>query len=194
MSQDVITFEKGLFPQTGQNIKIPGTYLDALNMIRDEVGNLHNELGTVLVESMPAGYEIVGVANLGDDIIIASSNNDSSEIGVLNIDDSYTRSLNSEAFKFKKGSTVELETRFNHRGDRLVYIAGKDIKLRVINLDKLPAVSVDKETNLFLEYILPEARLDRVFTGGNVLSGVYQFAARLVTESNNNSSFGPSTG
>ena len=69
--KDQITFEKGLFPQIDQTTKIPGTYLDALNMMRDESGALYNEIGTKLVHILPTGFEFVGYYNLGDDIVFA---------------------------------------------------------------------------------------------------------------------------
>ena len=62
MSQEIITFEKGLMPQLGQTVKLPGTYLEALNMIRNEIGDLSNEPGTSSVQELTTGFKIVGTS------------------------------------------------------------------------------------------------------------------------------------
>ena len=194
MSQDVITFEKGLFPQLDQTTKIPGTYLDALNMMRDEAGALYNEVGTKLVNLLPSGFKFVGYYNLGDDIIFATTNGTISTIGILDDEDNYTTIIQNSILGFKEEYKVEIEGRFNHRGERVIYIVGEKITPRRINLDKVPELNFDKETNMFLEYNLPKVELNRIFSGGKVRSGVYQFAARLVTGSNNVTGFGPISG
>ena len=192
--KDQITFEKGLFPQIDQTTKIPGTYLDALNMMRDESGALYNEIGTKLVHILPTGFEFVGYYNLGDDIIFAATDGTTSTISILDDEDNYTTIIQNSVLGFKKEYKVEIEGRFNHRGERVIYIVGEKITPRRINLDNLPTTNFDKETNMFLEYNLPKVELNTIFSGGKVRSGVYQFAARLVTGSNNVTGFGPISG
>src|SRR5690554_7775504 len=192
--KDQITFEKALFPQLDQTTKIPGTYLDALNMMRDESGALYNEIGTKLVHVLPTGFEFVGYYNLGDDIIFAATDGTTSIISILDDEDNYTTLIQNSILGFKKEYKVEIEGRFNHRGERVIYIVGEKITPRRINLDNLPTTNFDKETNMFLEYNLPKVELNTIFSGGKVRSGVYQFAARLVTGSNNVTGFGPISG
>jgi len=195
MPQDIITFEKGMFPQLDQTIKIEGTYLDALNMMRDESSSLFNEIGSSMVKMLPSGFIFIGQYILGDIIILASTNGTLSTIATLSADDVYTEVLSNEILGFKKTNRVEIEGRFNHRGDMLIYVVGDGIIPRRINLDKIPSITdFDKLTNMFLEFNLPKVGLSSVFSGAKVLSGAYQFAARLVTASNNVTGFGPISG
>lgn len=194
MEQDKLTFEKGYMPQLDTMNQIPGSYIDALNIMRDDSGNIMNELGSKIVKELPNGYTIVGVKNLNSDIIVASTDNTNSEIGVLSELDTYTTIINSPVFGFTKTNKVNIEARVNYKGQRIIYIAGKGIKLRVLNLDLVPTSNLDKSTSLFLEYTLPKTDLMSVGSGGQVLSGVYQFGARLVTSNNNTTPFGIITG
>lgn len=192
--QDNITFEKGLFPQLDQTIKIPGTYLDALNIIRDEAGNVYNELGTSLVQLLESGYVIIGHYILGDDIIIIATDNNTTKIFVLDVEDNFINFLNTTVFEYTTSTRLSVEGRVNYKGERLIYIGGEGVTLRTINLDTISDyLNLDTETSLFLEYTLPRTDVTDVSVGGNVKSGIYQFATRLVNESNNTSAFGSVT-
>lgn len=192
--QDNITFEKGMIPQIDRLSKVPGSYLEAINMMRDDSGNIRTDIGTSSIKELPSGYKVVGVKHIGNEIIIASTNDTNSVIGVLDISNNYTEVVNNTVLGFKKVNRVNLEAKINYKGDRLLYIAGKGIKLRYLNLDNIPTTDFDKSTSLFLEYALPRTELITVSSGGEVLSGVYQFATRLVTDNNNVTSFGPVSG
>lgn len=193
--QDNITFEKGMIPQIDPLSKIPGSYIEALNMMRDDSGNITTDVGTSSVLSLPSGYTIVGLKNIEDDIVIASTDNVNSEIGLLSKSDVYTTIVSNSVLGFNSANRVSIEFKKDYKGNRILYIAGKNIKLRAINIDDLPETqSFDNSTSLFLEYALPITDLNLVTSGGEVLSGVYQFTARLVTDSNNATSFGPISG
>ena len=164
-------------------------------MMRNEVGIIGTECGTSAESvSLPAGYEIVGVANVGDTIVICSTNNINSEIGVLYNRDyvPYEVKYNNTILGFNKSERVLIEYKKDYRGNDIIYIAGKGIALRRIDLSIIiPPQDFDKVTRLFLEYSLPLTSLDSVISGGKVLTGTYQFAARLITENNNMTGFGP---
>lgn len=196
MSQ-VVTFVKGMYPDIDPLQMEEGAYLEAKNMMRDSRGSLVTESGTTLLDKLNLGpnSEILGLANVGDDIVIVSIRNNISEVGYLDIQDNYHVSISDNILGFKEGVRIGLETKVDYRGHRIVYLAGKDIKLRSIDLDSIPLPGdLDKSTMLFMEFDLPVAELDTVVSGGKVPSGVYQFCARLVTESNNTTSFGPISG
>lgn len=199
MQQDILTFEGGMLPQFDSIVKLPGSYLMAINMMRDETGTIMNEHGTKSAFQLPAGRIINGMCNLGNDIIIISTAVSpmitTTEIGILDINDNYHIKLTRNDLDYTEETRLNLEARINHRGERIIYIAGKGVKLRVINLDiTIPTDGFDRLTSLFLEYDLPKTEVKEIVTGGNVTSGVYQFAARLVTESNNVTPFGAVTG
>ncbi|WP_428743152.1 hypothetical protein [Tenacibaculum sp.] len=190
--EDILSFERGYNPDIEVLSMPKGSYLDAINMMRDEYGNMKVETGTSSVLELGLGRKIVGLKVLGDDIIVASTDDVTSEIGVLNVNDNYTVSVSNTILGFNKSNNVNIESKINYKGERIIYLAGSNIKLRSINLDDLPQEEdFDSITSLFLEYDLPVSKIQDVSTGGNVLSGVYQFAVRLVTGSNNTTAFGP---
>lgn len=192
--EDILSFEKGYMPDIDV-LKLPkGAYLDALNMIRDESGNLISEPGTKAVISLATGYSFVGSCMIGNDIVLAMTNGTESQIGILKENEDLAIYVDNPALEFSVGNHVEIESKINYKGERVIYIAGKGIDLRAINLDDLPNGDFDKTTKLFVEYDLPISDLGEVTTGGSVLSGSYQFAARLVTGSNNTTAFGPLSG
>jgi hypothetical protein len=192
-AQDNLSFSKGMLPQIDP-INLPeGAYLDALNMMRNEVGIIMNECGTSPENiTITDGYTIVGVANVEDGIVICSTNDVNSEIGVFdNITGSYTVKYNNTLLGFKSAHRVGIELKVNYAGNRIVYLAGEGIIPRKINLDVITSLDTfDKLTNLFLVYQLPVAVPVSVDSGGNVLTGIYQFGARLVTKSNEVTGFG----
>ena len=191
MEQEVITFEKGLYPQFDPTVSMPGTYVDAVNMVRDDAGNMVNEPGTSVLFDLGAGFEVVGKFILNSVVVVASSNGVLSRIGIFD-GTTYTVLIENSILGFTKTSEVQMEGRVNYKGERIIYLCGKGIKVRSINLDNIPQEQdFDKLTSLFLEYSLPKVDLRSVNSGGEVKSGVYQFAARLVTESNNATAFGP---
>lgn len=198
MQQDALTFEGGMIPQFDSIVKIPGSYLEAWNMMRDETGTMMNEHGTTrVIEFLGINRNINGMCNLGNDIIIIStlsnSNVNITEIGILNSEDVYTNVLSRENL-YTPEDKLNLETKINYNGDKIIYIAGKNVKLRVINLNKIPESSIfDKSTSLFLEYALPVVEVSAPTIGGNIKSGSFQFAARLITDSNNVTPFGAVT-
>jgi len=108
MKED-ITFEKGLYPQLDQTIKIPGTYLDALNMIRDEAGSMYNELGTSLVTALDSSFKIIGHYILNDDIILISTNGTTTNIGVLDSTDTYTLYLSTDVLGYNTETRLSVE-------------------------------------------------------------------------------------
>ncbi len=73
MSQ-VVTFVKGMYPDIDPLQMEEGAYLEAKNMMRDSRGSLVTESGTTLLDKLNLGpnSEILGLANVGDDIVIVS--------------------------------------------------------------------------------------------------------------------------
>ena len=100
--QDNITFEKGMIPQIDRLSKVPGSYLEAINMMRDDSGYIRTDIGTSSIKELPSGYKIVGVKHIGNEIIIASTNDTNSVIGVLDISNNYTEVVNNTILGFKK--------------------------------------------------------------------------------------------
>ena len=123
-----------------------------------------------------AGFEVVGKFILNSAVVVASSNGVLSRIGIFD-GTTYTVLIENSILGFTKTSEVQIEGRVNYKGERIIYLCGKGIKVRSINLDNIPQEQdFDKLTSLFLEYSLPKVDLRSVNSGGEVKSGVYQFA------------------
>ena len=136
MEQETITFEKGMYPQFDPTVSIPGTYVDALNMVRDDAGNIVNEPGTSILMDIGAGYEVVGKLLLNSEAVVASCNGSISRIGVFS-NNTYTVLVENSILGFTKTTEVQMEGRINYKGERIIYICGKGIKIdRVSNKGK----------------------------------------------------------
>ena len=155
--QDSISFGKGMVPQVDP-INLPeGAYLDALNMMRNEVGVISTECGTSNTAAIP-GTHIVGVINADDEIVVCSTNGVTSYIGYLHSDDTYQQLCANDILKFNTTTRLSLEYKEDYKQGKILFIGGKGIKLRRIDLSvvgSLTPADFDKVTSLFLEYELP---------------------------------------
>ena len=112
--QDNISFSKGMIPQVDP-INLPeGAYLDALNMMRNEIGIIGTECGTSSISTVIPGT-IVGVINVDDDIIVCSTDNTISYIGKLSPDDTYTILCSNTILKFNTTIRLSLEYKEDYK-------------------------------------------------------------------------------
>jgi hypothetical protein len=185
-------FTKGLLTNT-QPVNTPaGSYTDAENMRvsgrakRTEEGN-----ASTLV---PYNFIQWGSCAIGDETILLGSVSGKSIIGSLDIEGNWTveEPVRSGVDVLGIVEPTQVEGKKNWAGERVIYFSTPSGSRR-INLDvELPTddEDFDKVTSLFLEYDLPRTKYKDQTNSGVLLSGVYQFAARLVTDSGATTSFG----
>lgn len=195
-----IDFTKGIHTETKPINTPAGYYRDALNM--RATGHGKKAEAGMLKTLVPENIKIWGDCPISNETIILGQAEDSngvklgSVIGSLDTDGNWTYIVNRGVALpdlFDINAPTQVEGRNDWKGDRLIYF-GTPNGARRINLDEYDETmgeeELNKVTSLFLEYDLPIT----VYTGedenGEVLSGVYQLAARLVTDSGAGTVFG----
>ena len=147
---------------------------------------------------MPVPDDFVQWGNcaIGNETILLGRSGGYSMIGSLNTNDEWTTIIHRTSNDILQiTEPTQVEGRLNWAGERVIYFATKG-GARRINLDStLPAddTEFDKVTSLFLEYDLPKVEYQGESSSGQLESGSYQIAARLVTESGASTSFGINT-
>lgn len=190
-----INIQNGIHTNSPVSQTPEGFYRDAMN-IRSSQGVRRTEEGTFSTQ-VPADVIPYGNCAIGSETVIIGLKNNKTVIGILKLDDTWEEKIYREVDVIKVTGPVQMEGRKNWAGERLIYFSTAEGSRR-INLDQdLSGLSdelFNKVTALFLKYTLPKPSYLGENTTGNLKSGVYQFAVRLVTDSLSETPFGISTG
>ena len=191
-------FTKGIHTKTKPENTPQGYYRDALNM-RISGGSKRTEEGMKKMVGVPANFIQWGDCAIGDETILLGTIGGKSVIGSLNKAEEWNIEVPSRTGVdiLKIDSPVQVEGKKNWAGERVIYFS-TSAGSRRINIGKLPGQATlptgdtdfDKVTSLFLEFDLPKTSYTGEGSSGKVPTGVYQFAARLVTDSGAKTSFG----
>lgn len=202
--EGVNSFEKGLH-RTNSPVEQPeGSYVDALNWIRNDSGRLINEELEEVVRSLP-GYKLLGYTPINNLFIcFFSINRTDSEIGIFE-KGIYTPVFN-DATALVNGIPITYKLNFKNQidcvarivslatdpatsGDLVVYFVEKDNPMRRFNISQYKInpnlYNVIDDFNLLLEYKMPYCTLDIKETGGALTSGIYAVVLRYRTAENN---------
>ena len=189
-----LDFNKGIHTASRESKTPPGYYRDAQNM-KAENNALVSEEGLLLVDTIPADLVILGSTTLGPEVIILGILDGGSIIATYNpsTEEFSSKYHHSDAEDiFALNVRTQVEARFDWRVNRIIYF-NTPTKSRRVDLDSsldLQGEQLDQATSLFLEYDLPQVNLGSIGSTGTLGSGVYQSAARLVTESGAETPFG----
>lgn len=184
-------FIKGIHTDTKPIHTPPGYYPDAENMRIDgrskktEEGNIRTGVPTNLVQW--------GDCSIAEETIILGNISGKSIIGAMTDDGSWTEIIGARSVDVLGiNEPTQVVGKKNWAGERVIYFS-TTAGSRRINLDKPQPTDngdFDKSTSLFLEYDLPQVEYTGESDTGQLLSGVYQVAARLITDSGAATSFG----
>lgn len=180
-----------------------GFYAYALNgVIESREGDqtaIINERGNLAELTLPNGYEIIGTCLTDDnDIIIFSTNNLKSEIGIWNTDSKvYSPLIKSTCLAFSTKYPVDALFRIRKGCERVIYFTDRHNPYRSINLNSLldytDALTADEANSqdswncnsfkLNPDANVPIVELNRVLdSGGRLRVGSYQFAIQYLDE------------
>ena len=205
---DINSFNRGMNTDFSAVNQPDNTYFFGKNAFRKDSGEILSEYGTTIYTAIPPGMRVLGAYVLKDDIILflCNAGNTQSEIGVINAAGVYTPYINNRGvavnlmlpgnyLNFNITKQIDVEGRILFNDDRVVYFTDNFNTPRVVNLDRvttLPTTSPAFEDAIFLFYnfSVPVVTLNTVLETGNVPTGVYQFAARYLTNDNNKTGFG----
>jgi len=190
--EGINSFEKGLHRTNSPQEQPQGSYVDALNWIRNDSGRLVNEELEEFVQKL-SNYTLLGYTPVNDLFIcFFSINGINSEIGIFNKNNAikYTTIFNDSTLNFKLNFKNEIDSvaRVNSKGERIVYFVEEDNPIRRFNLDSYIKSNTTYDTledfNLQLIYKVPYCKLDITENGG-LPSGVYSVVLRYRDEINN---------
>jgi hypothetical protein len=146
------TFEKGLHRSNSPQMQPEGSYVDALNWIRNDSGRLVNEELEEITQTLTDGtYELLGNCPIQDSFVCffkqTVGTTSYSEIGIFdNLTKQYTRIFNDSfhSYKLKFTNSIDSVARVvgtisnpssSNSGDRIVYFVEKDNSIRRFNID-----------------------------------------------------------
>lgn len=152
------------------------TYRFAKNIVvTNLLGTIENEEGFTNLAVAPP-YNVIGIVPCdGDNVVVFSTNNSRSEIGLINLTTaSYTSIYNDSALNFSTSHPIQGEYRKDVDGDRVVAWTDNYNTLRIINIDDLTGVNDVTDLDAFQDVINPTLGPYSISnSGGSLLTGAY---------------------
>jgi hypothetical protein len=195
--EGVNSFEKGLHSTNSPHEQPEGSYVDALNWIRNDSGRLINEELEQWITDLPS-HTLLGYTPLNDEFICFFQVGIYSEIGVFtkkNNTPNYMSAFQDSAHNYRLNFTkpIDCVARIVSTGDRVVYFVEENQPIRRFNLDTYSPSNTTYNTiedfNLLLTYKVPYCQLKVNDAGGGLNSGVYSVVLRYRDEINNKTTF-----
>lgn len=196
-------FNRGLHTQSKPKAQPDGTYRFALNaQVETNEGDrfsLSNMEGNTLCLTLPDSLQVIGSCLTDtDDILLFSTNNVTSELGLYNpVSCSYSQLIRSSDLEFSTKYPIDCLFRVRKGCERTFYWTDRNNTYRKVNIDSLldytDSSSVE-DANLndtwvvsrfavSPPYAIPEIELEAVIDGGGALKvGSYQFAIQLLDD------------
>lgn len=168
--------EKGIFTDCLEVDQPVSTYRFAKNIIDTNLlGVKENEDGFTNLATMTP-YTFIGAIPVnGDEVIVFSTNNTDSEIGLVNLaTSSYTQIYNDPALDFDTAFPIQGEYRKDVNGDRIVVFTDVRNTLRILNIDDLSGVNDIEDLNAFQDVNNPGMLSYSISnSGGSLKTGAY---------------------
>lgn len=196
--EGVNSFEKGLHRSNSPQEQPEGSYVDALNWIRNDSGRLINEELEEFVQDKP-NHTFLGYTPLNDEFIcFFQVLGIYSEIGVFTIKNDipsykYVFSDSAHSYKLNFKKPIDCVAKLSNTGERVVYFVEENQPARRFNLDIYSPFNTTYDTiedfSLLLTYKVPYCNLTIKESTGNLESGVYSVVLRYRDEINNKTTF-----
>lgn len=181
------TTYKGLHSDFSPERQPKDTYRFALNATVEsaegELTELTNEKGNQLCVEPP--YTVIGHILLNDGrVVLFSTDNTDSEIGIQNKDCTYETLVNTPCLNFSTSHLIQAETKVRKGCNDVIYFTDDYNPVRVIDLNDLDAIKTSgafdcDKMKLFSDFTYPQLQnLEVLDTGGVNQVGVYQFSVR----------------
>lgn len=191
-------FNKGLSNRFSLLKQPPGTYVNARNIVLDPQGTVRSELGTLAINSdlsLLTNGKVLGYTSINDTIILLVTSDEGSSIFNLTTNQYILKTgthdslITDDLLNFTED--IDVVSRTNYKGDIILYFVDSiNTPKRVNCSDTYASIEeVKSKTSLFLLPNLPRVSNLEVKTTGSLPTGLYSFAARLVTASGNATTF-----
>lgn len=178
-----VTSKVGLVADLTDSLLSNEQYSHARNAVRNskdgDLGALGNEPSNL--DCITAPYKIVGTIPLpNDEIIIFSTNNVASEIGLGNrATCSYTKLYNDQCLNFNDGFPVIGESKKDFQKGNIIYFTDKYNPIRRIELKKISKITSCDDMLLFKKIDYPCLSVKKG-QSGNMPNGMYSVAIAYV--------------
>ena len=168
---------KGLYTDSSPQDQPQGSYRFAKNILLTNTRQgIENEPGFTSLGTL-APYTVIGMFAIEEDILVFSTNNTNSEIGIIS-NNVYSAVYNAADMGLNTSNPVQAEYYRDYKSERIVaWIDGLNPP-RVINIDDVSGVSSTEDLLLFPEFELADTTLTVNESGGSLLSGAYYFSYR----------------
>jgi hypothetical protein len=179
------SFEKGLHRSNSPQMQPEGSYVDAVNWVRNDSGRLLNEELENLTASFTDGRILLGNCPINDEFICFFKIGNFSEIGVFK-NGTYIANFNdaTKNYKLNFNKTIDCVARINNANRTIVYFVEEDKKPRRYILGTALTLDDERDFDLQLEYKLAQTK-QVITTGGSLKSGVYSIVIRYRTSADN---------
>lgn len=150
--------EKGLYSDSSETDQPQGTYRFAKNIVESNVlGAKENEEGFQDLATVTP-YDLIGSVSVSnDEVVVFSTNNVSSEIGLVNLTTkTYSLVYNNDELSFKTSNPIQAEFRKEVNGERVVAWTDALNRPRILNIDNLSGVDDVQDLTIFQEIDNPE--------------------------------------
>lgn len=190
-------FTQGLITDVNPRFQKEGTYRYALNAVLEtedgKLGSISSEQSNEICATLPTGYNPIGhVLMDNSDILVFSTDNTSSEIGIFKPDSkTYTTTVNDPCLNFSTTYPVQALFRIAKGCERVVYFTDGVNPYKVINLsrpDDYYEDGVFQCDRILFSPNLDVPRLDVSSVndyGGSLEVGAYQFAIQYLDQDKN---------
>ena len=189
--EGVNSFEKGLHRSNSPQEQPEGSYVDALNWIRNDSGRLINEELEEVVQSLP-GYKLLGYTPVNNLFICFFNTPLGSEIGTFEKGNylSVYKDSDYPPLKLNFQKEIDCVARVNSKGEIVVYFVEEGNPIRRFNLNTPKEYTTLDDFELQLSFDIPVVDKVIIDNDGNLPTGVYSIVLRYRTAQNNASYFG----
>jgi len=188
-------FKGGLQRDVSEPFIPADSYYDALNaVLENEYGHLSslsNELGNLECLNLPASHRYVGsILTNTDDIVIFSTNDTVSAIGIFNPNScKYTSVMENECLGFTTKTFVKGIFRLRKGCERIIYFTDTVNSYKIINLDDLDQYKDENgewdcsRMSQTREVMFPKySNITVLESGGQLEVGAYQLSLRYLDD------------
>lgn len=154
----------GIYQDANQVDQPEGTTFFAKNAVSNtKAGALNNENGfkfsaindkvaLSIGSKIPLHFIPIGIISMMDEIVVFSTDNTNSEIGLYNVKtDTYQTKINSQELAFNTSYPVEGAWNVNFEGDVIIGWTDFNKSPRVLNLNKIPSPFTTSKIDIFKE-------------------------------------------
>lgn len=195
------TFEKGLSTDFSPLKQPKGTYRNAENIIRDVMGTVKSEPGTTLLAELDlTNTVVIGEIAIEEEIYYFTTSSVSSSIVKLDSNNTLTyllttgttpgSSIPTDLLAFSTIAPIQAVARRTFKSNIILYWVDKfNIPRRFDTSETITEANFTAKLTLFTNPGLPRVTDLNVIEGGGLTTGLYKFAARLVTGTGNTTTF-----